>query len=207
MNCTAALGRPAESRPTTVTWYNADNMTMDNSSASVTVYNTLYTNDDIRYLQSVAVVSDIGLEHLGEFSCIASNDLGMDVARWNITPSQTYVAPSGVSTSNANQTVGCSEAITVMCRAWGYPPPDITWSLNGTNIDPGNQMDTLGLNYTDSRLVINQFNRANSGIYVCTASNDVGSAKATPGELVHEYGLPSLRIFNLGISLRLEVSA
>lgn len=181
MTCRAVLGRPTTNPgPTTITWYDSTNMTMDNSSAGVTVYNRMYTTDLV-YLQSDLVVNDIGLQHLGELSCIVSNSLGLHVARWNITPSQEYVEPQGASISNTSQTLNCDDEVTIVCRAWGYPPPDITWILNGTNIEDGNQMDTLGLNYTDSRLVISQFSTPNFGTYVCLATNDVGSSMSTPG--------------------------
>ena len=204
MTCTAALGRQSDARPTVITWLDGDGTEMDNSSTGVTITNSMYTNatDNLVYLRSDAIVGDIGLQHLGELSCLANNSLGSDVARWNITPSLDYTAPQGVSVSNENQIVSCSSPFTLTCTAWGYPPPDIVWTLNGTNVDTSNQRDTLGLNYTTSQLVINQFNQPNSGVYVCTASNDVGNAKADPGILkflvAHLSNFQQLAMFEAG---------
>lgn len=186
MTCIAVLGRPSDAQPAVISWFDGDNMQMDNSSTGVAITSSMYTNatENLVYLRSDAVVSDIGLQHLGELSCLANSSLGSDVARWNITPSLDYTAPQGVSVSNKNQIVSCGSPLTLTCTAWGYPPPDVIWTLNGTNVDTSNQMDTLGLNYTTSQLIINQFNRPNSGIYVCTASNDVGTAKTDPGKFI-----------------------
>ena len=187
MTCTAALGRPTDAQPATMTWYDGAGMVMDNDSPGVTITTTMFTNstDNIVYLMSNAVVSDIGLQHFGQLSCTANNSLGWDTARWNISSSEEYFPPQGISLSNNNQVVSCGSPITLTCNVWGYPPPDVVWTLNATNIDTSNQMDTLGFNYTTSQLVINRFNLPNAGVYVCTASNDVGSAKTDPGMSHH----------------------
>ena len=183
MTCTALLGQTSDAQPATITWYDGNGMLMDSTSPGVTITSSMFTNttNNLVYVMSNAVVSDIGLQHFGELSCTANNSLGWDTARWNITSSQEYIPPQGISVSNNNQIVSCGSPITLNCTVWGYPPPDVIWTLNGTNIDTSNQMDTLGLNYTNSLLVINKFNRPNSGVYVCTASNDVGNAKTDPG--------------------------
>lgn len=185
MTCVAALGRPADAQPTSITWFDANRMRMDNSSVGVTVTNMIYTNasDNIRYFRSDAVVSSILLQHLGDLSCNASNSLGYDVATWTIKPVLDYVQPSGASIANIAPTVRtCGEAVTLTCRAWGYPPPNIAWTLNGTIITTSNQMQRFGLNYTDGQLSISQFNSSNAGVYVCNATNIQGSAKSEPGK-------------------------
>lgn len=158
---------------------------MDNSSVGVTVTNTMYTNvsDNIRYLRSDAVVRNILLQHLGDLSCNASNSLGYDVATWTIIPVLDYVQPSDVSIANIASTVRtCGEAVTLTCRAWGYPPPNIVWTLNRTIVSTSNQVQTLGLNYTDNQLSISQFSLSDAGVYVCNATNIKGSAKSEPGK-------------------------
>ena len=188
MTCVAALGNPSDAQYTTITWYDSNMIQIDNSSASASVYSFNWTNstDNVVYLTSVAVVSDLGLMHLGELSCVANNSLGWDVARWNITPVLNYVAPQGVSIANTSQTIDCSVPVTLTCRAWGYPPPTIIWTLNGNGTSADNQVitSTLGLNYTDSVLMISAFNMKNDGTYVCNASNDVGTAKSQPGMII-----------------------
>ena len=187
MTCIAALGRPSDAQPATMTWYDGAGVVMDNDSPGVTITTSMSPNvtDNIVYLTSNAVVSDIGLQHFGQLSCTANNSLGWDTARWSIASSEEYVPPQGISLSNMNQMVSCGSPITLTCNVWGYPPPDVIWTLNGTNVDTSNQMDTVGFNYTTSQLVISQFNQPNSGVYVCTASNDVGNAKTDPGMLYH----------------------
>ena len=77
MTCIAALGQPSDAQPSTITWFDGNDILMDNSSTGVTVTNSMYTNatDNLVYLRSDAVVSDIGLQHLGELSCFANNSL------------------------------------------------------------------------------------------------------------------------------------
>lgn len=185
MTCTAALGRQADAQPTTITWFDVNGMPMDNSSVGVTVTNMMYTNatDSIVYLRSDAVVSNVLLQHLGDLSCNASNSLGYDVATWTITPVLDYVQPSGVSIASVSPTLrSCGEMIVLNCTAWGYPPPNIVWTLNGTTITSNNQVQSLGLNYTNGLLTILQFSLPNAGVYVCNASNIIGSAKSEPGK-------------------------
>lgn len=199
MTCTAALGRPSDAQPATMTWYDGTGAVMDSSSPGVTVTTNMMTNstDNIVYLISNAVVSDIGLQHFGQLSCTANNSLGWDTATWNISSTEEYFPPQGISLSNNDQIVDCGRPVTLTCNVWGYPPPDVIWTFNGTNIDTSNQMDTLGFNYTTSQLVISSFDVPNAGVYVCTASNDATAggdvAKTDPGmsrrPSLHDYGV------------------
>ena len=187
MTCVAALGRPNDAQYTTVTWYDNAMMHLDNSSDGVTVvtYNMTNSTDNIVYVMSTAVVTNIRLMHLGELSCVANNSLGSDVARWNVTAVIDYFAPQGVAIANSTQALPCSSTpLTLACSAWGYPPPAIVWSLNGNVVSSSDRQtvtNTLGTNYTDSTLVINQFNVVNVGSYVCNASNVVGFAMSQSG--------------------------
>ena len=183
MTCIAALGRQADVQPTTISWFDKNGTPMNNNSAGVTVVNTMYTNssDSIVYLRSDAVVSNIGLQHLGELSCTANNSLGSDVSRWNITPALDLAVPQNVAISNSNQVINCGDAVTVTCTAWGYPPPTIFWTINSSYVSTSLQMDTLGANSTTSNLMIGMFNRTYSGVYVCNATNLVGQDKSQAG--------------------------
>lgn len=185
MTCTAALGLSTDTPHATImTWYDGTGMVMGSDSPGVTITTTMFTNstDMIVYLISTVVVSDIGLQHFGQLTCTANNTLGWDSATWNISSTEEYFPPQGISLEGNNQVVSCGTTpVTLTCSVWGYPPPDVIWTLNGTNIDTSNQMDTLGFNYTTSQLIINSFSLPNAGVYVCTASNDVGNAKTDPG--------------------------
>ena len=184
MTCIAALGSVADSRPTTISWFDKNGTPMNNNSVGATVNSFMYTNatENIVYLRSDAVVSDINVQYLGELSCVANNSLGSDAARWNITSALDFSIPQGTSILNNSQIVDCSAAVSVVCTAWGYPPPDIIWTINEIPISTSKQVDTIGLNSTNSRLVISQFNMSYSGAFVCNASNHVGSAKSEPGK-------------------------
>jgi hypothetical protein len=166
-----------------MTWYDGTGMVMDSNSPGVTITTTMMTNntENIVYLISNAVVSDIGLQHFGQLMCTANNSLGWDSASWYISPTEMYFPPQGISLEGNSQVVSCGNPITLTCNVWGYPPPDVIWTLNATNIDTSSQMDTIGFNYTTSQLVINQFSVPNAGVYVCTARNDNGTAKTNPG--------------------------
>ena len=186
MTCSAALGQSTDTPPdTTMTWYDGSGMVMDSNSPGVTITTTMSTNNMIIYLNSTAVVSDIGLQHFGQLRCTANNSLGWDSATWNISSTEEYFPPQGISLDGNSRTVSCGTTpVTLTCNVWGYPPPDVVWTLNGTNIDTSNQRDTLGFNYTTSQLVINGFSLPNAGVYVCTTSNDVGNAKSEPGMFI-----------------------
>lgn len=62
---------------------------------------------------------------------------------------------------------------TVTCVAKSYPPANITWTLNNVEITDGEKYQ-IELENSRSVLRINRVSRTDSGVYRCSAENDVG---------------------------------
>uniref|UniRef100_A0ABD2XID3 Fasciclin-2 n=1 Tax=Trichogramma kaykai TaxID=54128 RepID=A0ABD2XID3_9HYME len=131
----------------------------------------------------VLTVTNVRREDTGEYQCTATNLAGMD----SITIQVTVIVKPKIM-EFLNQTVAEGEQATLACRAFGRPPPSITFRkhtadrpyIMGAQPDDDrivlrNQADeqkgeTLG------ELIIDQTLRSNDGLYECIATNKGGVA-------------------------------
>ena len=78
---------------------------------------------------------------------------------------------------------GNTATTTITCEALGYPPPSIVWSrANGTLSDRVSVSDSVSVptgygNVTrvSVNLIITNASREDTGVYMCSANNSVGS--------------------------------
>ena len=66
----------------------------------------------------------------------------------------------------------------IICEAIGYPPPTVVWSrTNGTLSDRVSVSDSFPGNMTrvSANLTITNASREDTGVYMCSANNSVGS--------------------------------
>ena len=81
---------------------------------------------------------------------------------------------------------------TVTCEALGYPPPTIVWSgTNGTLSDGVSVSDSVSVptgsgNVTrvSVNLTITNASREDTGVYMCSANNSIGSDNRTGSIIV-----------------------
>ncbi|XP_030745032.1 basement membrane-specific heparan sulfate proteoglycan core protein isoform X3 [Sitophilus oryzae] len=114
------------------------------------------------------------IEDRGLYLCVADNGKGVDqaVATVEVTRFETPLIslyPEGSLTVTAGNTAQ------LQCRATqGYPSPTITWSrVNNIPFNPNVEVMSGG------NLKIVGISRAEAGDYLCTATNEAGTAKAT----------------------------
>ena len=82
-----------------------------------------------------------------------------------------------------NTIIGEVNTTTITCEALGYPPPTVVWSrTNGTLSDRVSVSDSVSVptgygNVTrvSVNLTITNASREDSGVYMCSANNSVGS--------------------------------
>ena len=82
-----------------------------------------------------------------------------------------------------NATVREGNTNTITCEALGYPPPTIVWSrTNGTLSDRVSVSDSVSVptGYGNAtrvsvNLTITNASREDTGVYMCSASNSIGS--------------------------------
>ena len=91
----------------------------------------------------------------------------------------------GIATLSAlnNTIIGEGNTTTITCEALGYPLPTVVWSrTNGTLSDRVSVSDSISVptgygNVTrvSVNLTITNASREDSGVYMCSANNSVGS--------------------------------
>ncbi|XP_078498867.1 hemicentin-1 [Lissotriton helveticus] len=116
------------------------------------------------------LILDIAVpEDTGSYTCVASNAAGEAEHTVNLlvhVPPTFTELPGDVALNKGEQ-------LRLSCKATGVPLPMITWTFNN-NIIPA-QFDSVN---GHSQLVIERVLKDDSGTYVCTAENAVGSIKA-----------------------------
>ncbi|XP_067846589.1 hemicentin-1 isoform X2 [Heptranchias perlo] len=105
----------------------------------------------------------------GSYTCIATNVAGHDTKTVSLT---VYVHPAFTELPG-DISLNKGERLALNCAGNGIPTPEITWTFNN-NIIPA-QYDNIN---GHSELVIEKVSKEDSGTYICTAGNRVGSINA-----------------------------
>ncbi|XP_067391212.1 hemicentin-1 isoform X2 [Emydura macquarii macquarii] len=116
-------------------------------------------------------------EDSGTYTCVASNAAGEDVRTVSL---MVHVLPAFTELLG-DIALSKGERLKLTCKATGTPLPKITWTFNN-NIVPVKLDNANG----HSELVIERVSKDDSGTYVCTAENIVGSIRAVGSVHVKE---------------------
>lgn len=73
-----------------------------------------------------------------------------------------------------NQSIRDGERLVLECSVNGDPDPQISWCKNGKTISSSEIMDLKYKNGV-AKLTINEIFPEDEGLYVCTATNSIGS--------------------------------
>nr|XP_014344645.1 PREDICTED: hemicentin-1 [Latimeria chalumnae] len=115
------------------------------------------------------VFENIAPEESGSYTCLATNTAGRDSRTVSLA---VHVHPAFTELPG-DVSLNKGERLLLTCGATGIPAPKFTWTFNN-NIIPV-QFDSRN---GHSELVIERVSKDDSGTYVCTAENQVGSVKA-----------------------------
>ena len=191
MSCIAAIGRMNRSidqLTTTFTWMDSSNRQLINSSdGSVSVYTSgTFVRSGLIFMTSVLKICNFTQSNTGQHTCMAMNSNGQGSASWNLTflrspiPPQFLVTPMPSSVSAAT-----GRTVYMECAAYGFPFPQLTWTLNGQVIMPNAtnyrvNYDTSIVNYggaqvSQSVLKICGVGEEDMGSYICTATTSAFS--------------------------------
>ncbi|NXF12445.1 HMCN1 protein, partial [Smithornis capensis] len=142
--------------------------------------NTLLTETAGKYQTVPAgdlILDNVVPEDSGSYTCVAANAAGEDTHTVTlivrVLPAFTEL-PGDVALTKGEQ-------LRLTCKATGIPVPKITWTFNN-NIIPAQYDDVSG----HSELLIERVSKDDSGTYVCTAENTVGSIRAIGSVYVKE---------------------
>ncbi|XP_030135337.4 hemicentin-1 [Taeniopygia guttata] len=115
------------------------------------------------------ILDNVVPEDSGSYTCIATNAAGEDTHTVTLT---VHVLPAFIELPG-DVALTKGEQLKLTCKATGVPVPRITWTFNN-NIIPAQYDDVNG----HSELLIERVSKEDSGTYVCSAENTVGSIKA-----------------------------
>ncbi|XP_029819877.1 hemicentin-1, partial [Manacus vitellinus] len=115
------------------------------------------------------ILDNVVPEDSGSYTCVAANAAGEDTHTVTLT---VHVLPAFTELPG-DVALTKGEQLRLTCKATGRPVPKITWTFNN-NIIPAQYDDVNG----HSELLIDRVSKDDSGTYVCTAENTVGSIKA-----------------------------
>uniref|UniRef100_A0A8C3N479 Hemicentin-1 n=1 Tax=Geospiza parvula TaxID=87175 RepID=A0A8C3N479_GEOPR len=115
------------------------------------------------------ILDSVVPEDSGSYTCIATNAAGEDMHTVTLT---VHVLPAFTELPG-DVALTKGEQLRLTCKATGVPVPRITWTFNN-NIIPAQYDDVNG----HSELLIERVSKEDSGTYVCSAENTVGSIKA-----------------------------
>ncbi|VDL71890.1 unnamed protein product [Nippostrongylus brasiliensis] len=106
----------------------------------------------------------------GTYTCIAMNSAGNDTIFYNVGVVQAPIISYGGA-----QSVIEGEMARIECTAEGHPAPIISWLRNGIRVESGVQ----GVRYIAEGKVLTviEARSSDSGIYVCEATNEAGTAR------------------------------
>ncbi|KAK6759923.1 hypothetical protein RB195_021467 [Necator americanus] len=115
-------------------------------------------------------ITNITLQDKGFYTCVAYNVAGNDTVLYNVDVVQAPIIING----GAQQVIE-GELARIECLAEGHPPPIISWLRNGIRVETGVQ----GVRYIAEGKVLNviEARSSDSGIYVCAATNEAGTAQ------------------------------
>ncbi|WKY14383.1 hypothetical protein Q1695_000157 [Nippostrongylus brasiliensis] len=152
MSCDAT-GKPEPS----ITWY------VNGSEVSA-------VNDGFELMEKHLKIMNITLQDQGTYTCIAMNSAGNDTIFYNVGVVQAPIISYGGA-----QSVIEGEMARIECTAEGHPAPIISWLRNGIRVESGVQ----GVRYIAEGKVLTviEARSSDSGIYVCEATNEAGTAR------------------------------
>uniref|UniRef100_A0A8C7RED3 Heparan sulfate proteoglycan 2 n=1 Tax=Oncorhynchus mykiss TaxID=8022 RepID=A0A8C7RED3_ONCMY len=152
-----------EPRPS-VTWHRLD-------SARCAIYSTLGRPGNAVPLPQVLVARP---EDSGTYVCTAHNDEGTTETRVEVIVegiAQVPVTPRA-SVPDPLMVVVEGQSTTLRCDAHGFPVPKITWSKLRAPLPWRHKV-------VDNTLILPNVGRADSGEYICNATNSMGTTEVT----------------------------
>ncbi|XP_078407396.1 LOW QUALITY PROTEIN: hemicentin-1-like [Cetorhinus maximus] len=114
------------------------------------------------------LINNVAPSDAGKYSCLASNIAGQVTRIFNVV---VHVTPT-ITASSPSLSVFINQAALLECEAHGIPKPTVTWRKDGNLLTADSpRFDFL----SEGSLRIHSVQVSDSGRYLCTASNAVGT--------------------------------
>ncbi|CAN7994178.1 unnamed protein product, partial [Ixodes hexagonus] len=115
-------------------------------------------------------IANVGKEHAGNYTCTAASEAGTDS---RATVLNVLTAPT-IRKSSEDVVVVAGQPAILWCNTSGDPAPQVTWHKDSMQL----QDDSDAFEILPSAVYIYSANLSDSGQYVCTVQNHVGSSQA-----------------------------
>lgn len=131
------------------------------------------------------IIPNVDLEDEGEYTCLASNQLGSVESKSYLIVYEKPVFTKVMS----NLTIGIeSKSLTIECNARGKPQPLIYWAKSGQLPSANGNGQTAGhddfIILENGNLFIESLSKKYEGTYLCQASNEYGSIETKTNLMV-----------------------
>ncbi|GCB63164.1 hypothetical protein scyTo_0013161 [Scyliorhinus torazame] len=114
------------------------------------------------------LISNVAPADAGDYRCLATNIAGQVTRTFNVV---IHVTPT-IAASSPSLSVFINQVALLECEAQGIPKPTVTWRKNGNSLAAdSSRFDFL----SEGSLRIRSVQASDSGRYLCTASNAVGT--------------------------------
>ncbi|XP_065905856.1 hemicentin-1-like isoform X2 [Dysidea avara] len=133
--------------------------------------------------QSLLRISNVQSSDVGTYTCNATNVVSSETSSGVLTVNVSPTITKPEEGEEFSITEGSDRSIT--CTATGYPPPTVIWlnsdgsSLNDSRLVSGSEvMSSTGVGNVTSvsvELIVTGATRADTGLYMCSASNTIGN--------------------------------
>ncbi|XP_060518138.1 basement membrane-specific heparan sulfate proteoglycan core protein isoform X3 [Cylas formicarius] len=142
---------------------------------------------NLEQIGSTLHIRNAKIEDRGVYICVVTNSLGIEQAVSTVEVTR-FEAPLLQIYPESTLTIVAGNSAHLQCRTiQGYPSPTITWSReNGRPL--GTNVEIM----SGGTLRLTRITQNEEGAYVCTASNDAGTATAVATVVVHT--LPELQV-------------
>uniref|UniRef100_F6ZIH2 Hemicentin-1 n=1 Tax=Ciona intestinalis TaxID=7719 RepID=F6ZIH2_CIOIN len=154
--------------PPTIVWLK-NGTPLFGSDESITI-----SEDGTSLSMSEAVESD-----RGQYSCVASNDVGVVTHNYNLD----VLVPPVISKPNERVSSVVHQTKTLHCDVYGHPFPTIRWFVYG---QPVLESDRISIENRGQNLEISDVQVSDATRYTCVASNIVGRANKLVTLNVHD---------------------
>ena len=182
MTCAAYVGTQAQNADTlttTFTWWGPNSDQPLTASDQVTFSNDSSIQSGRVFVRSILKICRFGESDAGQYTCRVSNANGNENRTWT-TSFPARPNPPQLLAITSYEDVTAGNTVYMGCAVYGYPQPQISWTVDGVTVPPSAAVTTGyanvdNLNVTWSFVKVCGFQTLNSGLYMCNATSSLGS--------------------------------
>lgn len=148
-------------KPLSFVWMKENKEVKDGTNTKILTHTAL----------SVLAIDPLNEENRGNYTCVVTNAVGKASYTANL---QIPVPPTWLEEPK-NTEVIANGNVTILCQAYGFPSPSVTWIKKENPFDSSINVDSKII-IDKGKLTFIKITKNDEGLYECTASNGIGIA-------------------------------